>query len=256
MANNNLKDKALIKAATNAFFSTQVKELLPSDFWADSEVKGFRADRNLLLDMYGKTEDDDFTLWDMFDSLISEYPYFREEKLKDLPSVSAGKTRDTLYYLSFAKPWCDESGLTLEKALETTDSKESLRYIFYHLNCIDFFNYLLSEGVDQNVINDTIRETQMFFDTCWSKEFIGGDTDFPADSIGCLLECAVNVYSLPGWGFIGGLVLEEEFVSIEREATRGVDNVLKLPFMALYTEEGSKEPKYREMLIPVPVERR
>lgn len=81
------------------FYYAQVKNVLPREFW---ETHNFLSGskENMLLDMYGKTEDDDFTVKDMIEIMINEYP-------KYVSGLLADKTVHTLNLLSYSPLYSD-----------------------------------------------------------------------------------------------------------------------------------------------------
>ena len=255
MTDNILQDKQLIKDAMYAFYNTQVKDLFPKNFWTDSSVKGFSTPRNFLLDMYEKTSKDDFTVADMLDEMLAEYPSYHVGNVRGLPAVKVDKTKDTLYFLAYSYLFCADSGLTLEKALETRTEQNSLRYIFFHLDYNQLFRFLAEDSGYKEIFREHNNDVNMFLGTCYSKEYIYKTSDFSEDSIGHALDVAASVFGAVDAGFVGGYILEDQYVSLEREARWTVDNLLRLPFMNSYVTEENTEPRYRKMLIPIPVER-
>jgi len=92
--------------AINDFYKIQVKDLYPQEFWGNDKHPESTS-VNKLLALYNKTENDDFTIKDMIDEMLSEFPLYAS-------GFYADKTLPTVFWLSFAPLYNDSDFFKLD----------------------------------------------------------------------------------------------------------------------------------------------
>lgn len=220
MTNSNNRTNKDFGTIINAFYQSNVSELLPAGFWKNDKLKGFHTDRNMLLDMYGKTERDSFTVADMFDAMFSENRSLINDTRHGLPAAFLSKSMDTMYWLAFLGV-ITEHGQT--KASE-----------FCALNTKDYFDYLYLESQNP-AYRDCYGDLLYFNDECYSysEHNIYPDSEYlcyeTVATIGDALRLICKVLNLQ--------LKESEEPSIQRsELTMRAHNMMRKIFVIAYTD--------------------
>lgn len=149
-------------------YNTQVKEILPDKLWNNEDLL-VNEHINLVLDMFGKTENDDFKLSDLFDAIIDEFPKYRSGLL-------LSKTDPSLYWLAFSPYYVKND--------------------FFDINTKDFIKFINENTEKENrPIYSELEDILLFRDEIY--QFTNQTLDIDTSTIGSVMkgmEKAINVW--------------------------------------------------------------
>lgn len=186
MTNTNQCAKTDYDAVVGEFLQSRVSELLPARFWEDDCLKGFHTDRNMLLDLYGKHKQDNFTVADMFRVMCDENRTLIELAQKGLPQAFLSKSADTLYWLAY---------------LGNSSGRDSPAARFCGLKTKGYFEYLYRE-TQNHAYRSGFSDLLCFNDDCigysentcyLGADYLGCET---VDTIGNALRLICKVLNI------------------------------------------------------------